>query len=211
MAAAGRGYSCIPQYMPLAAGRICRARAATSGSSSRKMDDEDAAAMVLADPCAAFAVGMEVEPLFEKEEEEEVEFVGSTSGTKLPHFSQDCTEGGSCELCYCYVCDAPCRECISWVGDHAHAAADGGKWDALRKSRREASAADPNRKAASTRETATPVAKKRKAPLTVPETATPVAKKRKAPLTVLETATPAAKKRKAPPPSRGPEHREEPT
>lgn len=40
-----------------------------------------------------------------------------------------------CELCYCYVCDKPAKECDSWNGNHAHAT-DTGTWAAMWKTLR---------------------------------------------------------------------------
>ena len=104
-------------------------------------DSEAAAAAVLADPCAAFRAGVDqglgAADNGDDDDDDEVVFIGSSGGgggATLPHFSFSCADGG-CEKCYCFVCDAPRRECGSWAGDHANAVNDA-DWLGKRTARR---------------------------------------------------------------------------
>ena len=71
--------------------------------------------------------------------DDDVEVVGAKNEVRLPHMRQHCTQfkfdptpstvqqqyqqstldtnSKSCDLCYCYVCDCPVKECKSWCSD----------------------------------------------------------------------------------------------
>ena len=111
-----------------------------SGDLSDFAETERVAERVLAeslDPCAAFRLGRAIEPVQDADnDEDEVQFVGSSNATVLPHFSFDCAEGG-CRKCFCYVCDVSARDCDAWRGDH-ELATKGAAWDARRVAARTA-------------------------------------------------------------------------
>lgn len=79
--------------------------------------------------------------------DDDVQVTGTTA-TSLPHMRPHCTKypldigmtpsnSQACELCYCYVCDAPFRECEDWAS-HCQATDRGPRsyyWKSLRQSK----------------------------------------------------------------------------
>jgi hypothetical protein len=65
--------------------------------------------------------------------DDDIQLVGTANETRLPHMRQHCTEypfvsSGTnaktsnetyCDLCYCYVCDKPAKECAKWTSPSA--------------------------------------------------------------------------------------------
>jgi hypothetical protein len=83
--------------------------------------------------------------------DQDVELVGTVNETRLPHMRQHCTvhpfnpsaalsssnNMEFCDLCYCYVCDKPAKECTQWfVANHCMATNSGpnaAMWNRLRQ------------------------------------------------------------------------------
>jgi hypothetical protein len=80
--------------------------------------------------------------------DEDIVVVGTANESRLPHMRQHCQEHKFCpssqtsnllfcDLCFCYVCDKPAKECTKWeIGHHCHASDTGPQgftWARLRK------------------------------------------------------------------------------
>eukprot|EP00978_Attheya_sp_CCMP212_P006733 scaffold15609_cov55-Attheya_sp.AAC.2 len=73
-----------------------------------------------------------------EDEEDDVKVVGTVNALQLPHMRCHCTtapfceigilstaqkemNANACDLCYCYVCDVPVKECLDWKSSHCNA------------------------------------------------------------------------------------------
>ena len=79
--------------------------------------------------------------------DDDVEVMGTVNSVRLPHMRCHCTEypfvenqkennGQTCDLCYCYVCDVPVKECKEWKASHCDATDKGPRayyWNSLRQ------------------------------------------------------------------------------
>jgi hypothetical protein len=79
----------------------------------------------------------------EEDDEDGVQVVGTVNAVQLPHMRCHCTtapfrevlrfnsptidelNAKSCDLCYCYVCDVPVKECLDWKSSHCNATDQG--------------------------------------------------------------------------------------
>ena len=91
------------------------------------------------------------------DEDEDIQFVGRNGDLALsdfPHSRHNCltckfapgSEHSFCVQCYCYVCDAPAKDCTQWAASHCKAVPDdpprgSGHWARLRAAARSGQAA----------------------------------------------------------------------
>ena len=90
----------------------------------------------MAQPLVPVARAPSASAVAEDEDEIEIEIMGAKNELRLPHLRQDCsqfkfdatpfnrsqcysssvleTNAKCCDLCYCYVCDCPVKDCTSW-------------------------------------------------------------------------------------------------
>lgn len=82
-----------------------------------------------------------------RDDEDDIQVTGTVNAMRLPHMRPHCTEhpfdannaasnSETCDLCYCYICDAPVKDCKEW-SLHCNATDKGPMaycWNSMRRS-----------------------------------------------------------------------------